>query len=254
MQTNIDKKFSYDSIITSTDSLPSLRKLAEEKVTQTESQKPGNNLYAKFFHELQVHQIEMEMQNEELRRFQTEGKLAQDLLMESEKKYRKLVDNANEGIVVAQDGILKFVNRKMEEMTGYSQQKLITKPFSELIHPDDREMVVTNYNKRINGEQVSPRYNFRLLSVEGLARWIEIGAVLIEWQGRPATLNFLTDITKRKLAEQSLFQKLDELERFNNLAINRELKMIELKEEINELLRKSGEIPKYKIVGTKENE
>jgi two-component system, cell cycle sensor histidine kinase and response regulator CckA len=113
-----------------------------------------------------------------------------------------LVENANEVIVVAQDGMLKFVNRITSELFGYSEQELTSRPFPEFIHPDDRGMVVERHLRRLKGDVSQPRYAFRLVTRDGSIKWVEIGAVLIDWEGRPATLNFLNDITERKLAEE----------------------------------------------------
>jgi len=57
------------------------------------------------------------------------------------------------------------------------------------------------------------------------------------------------DITERKQAEEELQNKINELQRFHSVTIGRELTMIELKKEVNALLRESGEEEKYKIVG-----
>jgi PAS domain S-box-containing protein len=89
-------------------------------------------------------------------------------------------------------------------MMGYSEQELISKPFPKFIHPDDRAMVVENYQKRMRGEPVSDRYAFRFQAKDGRAVWVEISAVIIDWEGRPASLNFLTDITERKKAEEAM--------------------------------------------------
>ena len=62
------------------------------------------------------------------------------------------------------------------------------------------------------------------------------------------------DITDQKAAEEEIKKKADELEKFNKLAVGRELKMIELKKEINALLEKSGKKPGYKIVGEPQGE
>jgi len=73
-------------------------------------------------------------------------------LRESEAKYRLLVENAGEGILVAQDGILRLANPKLQEMVGYSEQELTAKPFTAFLHPDDRDMVVRYHQKRQRGE------------------------------------------------------------------------------------------------------
>ncbi|MHB8054751.1 MAG: PAS domain S-box protein [Candidatus Aminicenantales bacterium] len=127
-------------------------------------------------------------------------------------RYGMLVENANEAILVAQDGLNKFVNRTAIEMIGYSEAELLSRPFLEFIHQDDREKVADSYRKRLAGDTIQPRYAFRLLARDGGVKWVEIGAVLIDWEGRPATLNFLTDITDRHKGEESIQASLREKE------------------------------------------
>jgi PAS domain S-box-containing protein len=142
----------------------------------------------------------------------TERKRAEEALLESEKKYSLLINNANESILVAQDGLVKFVNPATLGLLGmHSQQELIDKPFPQFIHPDDRSIVVENYRRRIANEAAPPRYAFRAVTLEGIVKWVEINATLIEWQGRPATLNFLTDITERKRTEEALLESEERL-------------------------------------------
>ena len=128
----------------------------------------------------------------------------EDLLRKSEEKYRHLIEHSDEVIVVAQEGMLKLVNPKTVELTGYSEQELLSMPFSACIHPDDRAMVMERYQKRIKGDVAPSRYAFRLSTKEGSIRWVELSVVVIDWEGCPATLNFLTDITERKRAEDAL--------------------------------------------------
>ncbi len=133
----------------------------------------------------------------------------------SEDRYRQVVENANEAILVAQDGMLRFVNRMACEITGYSEAELLGRPFLDFIHRDDRSMVTDLHQRRLRGETLPTRYPFRLVVRDGDTRWVEIGVVLIEWEGRAATLNLLTDITERKRAEEKLGLTLADLERSN---------------------------------------
>jgi PAS domain S-box-containing protein len=132
------------------------------------------------------------------------SKRADDALRKSEEKYRHLIEHANEAIVVAQDGMLKLVNHKTIEFTGYSEQELLSMQFSAFIHADDRAMVVERYQKQMKGEEAPSRYAFRLSSKDVSTRWVELSVVVIDWDERPATLNFLTDITERKRADEAL--------------------------------------------------
>jgi PAS domain S-box-containing protein len=131
----------------------------------------------------------------------TERKRAEEALRQSEHQYRLLIDNANESIVVAQDGLLKFVNPMTLDLFGRdSEQELIDRPYLEFIHPDDRHIVVENHRRRSKNEAVQPRYDFRVVTRDGIVKWVEMKVALIEWQGKPATLNFLSDVTERKKA------------------------------------------------------
>jgi PAS domain S-box-containing protein len=131
-------------------------------------------------------------------------KKAEDALVESEKKYRLVVDNANEGIVITQDGLLKFVNPQISEFTGLADQALQEGSFLNYIHPDDREMVIGHHRKRLAGEEAARPYSFRMIDKDGDLRWIRNNGVIVEWEGRPATLNFLLDYTARKKAADDL--------------------------------------------------
>ena len=97
----------------------------------------------------------------------TERKQAEEALHTSEARYRLLVENANEAILVVQDGILKFVNRMTVGIIGYSEQELTSRPFPEFIHPDDRDMVVERHLRRLKGNVSQPRYAFRLVTRDG---------------------------------------------------------------------------------------
>lgn len=78
----------------------------------------------------------------------------EDALRESEEKYRRLFENASEAIFVAQNGRLVFLNPMTAVMTGYSAEELMTRPFTEFIHPDDRGMIVDRHERRMKREEL----------------------------------------------------------------------------------------------------
>jgi PAS domain S-box-containing protein len=134
----------------------------------------------------------------------TERKRAEEAALESERKYRLAVDNANDAIFVVQDGVVKFPNPRVREITGYSEDYLATTPFADLVGPEDRDMVVERHKKRLNGEDVPNTYSFRIINKAGEQLWVEVNAVFITWEAKPAVLCFLRDITLQKKLEAQL--------------------------------------------------
>ncbi len=136
----------------------------------------------------------------------TDRKEAEGALRESEERYRLLVENANDAIFIIEDGIVKFPNLKTEEMTGYSEKELSEIPFIKIIHPDDREMVLERRRKSLLGEKFPSSYSFRMINKSGGELLVQINTVLITWEGKPATINFIRDITEQKRLEDQLRQ------------------------------------------------
>lgn len=140
----------------------------------------------------------------------TDYRLAEEALAESEMQYRSVVENASEGITVVQDGVLKYLNPRALEMIQLPPEKIINQPFITFIHPDDQELVLERYTRRIKGEDVPSDYEFRVFNGEGRIIWVWISAVQIFWKGQPASLNFLTDVSERKHTEERLKASLEE--------------------------------------------
>jgi len=132
-------------------------------------------------------------------------------LRQSEKKYRQLVDNATVGIVVTQDGRLKFFNPKVKQTLGREDETLSTEPFLNFIHPDDRETVMAHHIRRLKGEEISEPYIMKILDSENKPRWIENKGVMITWNGAPAALNFLNDVTEQVKIEKQIRQLSQQL-------------------------------------------
>ncbi len=136
----------------------------------------------------------------------TQRKLAEEAVRESEEKYRLLVDNANDGIFIAQDGNIKFPNPKTREVLGYSEEELSQVQYLDLIHPEDRALVDARQQRQRQGEEVPTTYTLRIVDKRGEELWAQINAVPITWEGRSATLNFVRDITPQKKLEAQLLQ------------------------------------------------
>jgi two-component system cell cycle sensor histidine kinase/response regulator CckA len=94
------------------------------------------------------------------------------------------------------------VNRGIE-WAGYTPEEYMSIPVMETVHPEDREAVEHRYIEKINGRTNPTRHTYRGLSKSGQIHWIEVSSVLIDWEGRPATLNLIMDITERKRVEEA---------------------------------------------------
>lgn len=161
--------------------------------------------------------IQLEETNRDLEKEVAERKKISAALKESEEKYRLLVENAIDTIFIVQDGYIKFHNKRTEELMGYSAGEMATIPFRDHLHPDDRDMVMNRYLRRLKGEDPLSMYSFRVLKKTGEILWGQINAVKINWEGKPAVLCFVRDITEEKKLEEHL-QQAQKLESIGLLA------------------------------------
>jgi len=112
-------------------------------------------------------------------------------------RYQILFEEAKEAIVVAQDGKLVLVNPAFIKISGYDYDEIYKMPFIEFIHPDDRELVYQRYQQRLKGKEVVSGYRFRVVGKNKSINWLEIHAQRIIYNNKPATLNFILDITDK---------------------------------------------------------
>jgi PAS domain S-box-containing protein len=172
-------------------------------------------------------------------------------LKESEQKFKSLADNAMVIIsIISMEGKTRYlyVNKEWEKVTGYSSADLETVTPIGMAHPDLRDSILKNARNRMENKPAPNRYDTRIIAKNGDIVELDFSAVPIIYDNQPAILSAAIDITDRKRTEQELKERMDELERFHQLTVDRELNMIELKKEVNALLAKSGDKPKYRIV------
>ncbi|MCX6834750.1 MAG: PAS domain S-box protein, partial [candidate division Zixibacteria bacterium] len=143
----------------------------------------------------------------------TARKRAEEALHTAEEQYRLLFEGASEGILVAQDGMIVLSNPAWTAISGYSPEEFTLRPFVDFIHPEDREFVADRYRRRISGESTPTNYDFRILTRNGGVRTVRINSSMIVWNDRPATLNFLDDVTARRQSE-------DEIRKFKTISDN----------------------------------
>ncbi|MFH1102043.1 MAG: PAS domain S-box protein [Methanobacteriota archaeon] len=179
----------------------------------------------------------------------TERKKAEEALQKSENRYRASIEltqllawttSGNGEIVEDIPTWRKFTGQSYEDVKGSGWVKAI--------HPEDLERTIRIWTKAVETKSTYET-EYRLRRFDGVYRTLLARGIPIlkeegeikEWVG------ICIDITNRKIAEEELKKKIDELERFENFTVDRELMMVELKKETNELCKKLGEKPRYDI-------
>lgn len=130
-------------------------------------------------------------------------KKAEEALRASEEKLKLILENAGDAIyVISFDGEVKYINAAASRISGYAYEELMRRPFFEFLHPDDRPAVLQRRRDRLAGKEIDANYAFRIFHKSGAVLWVEVTVVVITWEGKPATLNFIRDVTDRKRAEE----------------------------------------------------
>ncbi|MCF8084323.1 MAG: PAS domain S-box protein [Deltaproteobacteria bacterium] len=117
-------------------------------------------------------------------------------LRQSQIKYETIVEHSTDGILVVQDGVVKFANKRVLEATGYTREAYIGTRIIEQVHPEDRAVIAQRAEPQHKGRELPSVYTIRALKKGGGFYWAEVSAVETLWEGRPATLNFVRDISE----------------------------------------------------------
>jgi len=134
----------------------------------------------------------------------TEQKQAEAALRESEAKFRSVAETSPVGILIHQGGRFRYVNAVLVAMTGYTREELLAMDFLELVHPEFRGLVGSRGLARLRGEEVPANYEFKVLTKAGEERWAELRATGFEFEGQPAVLATVFDITEQKRAGEQI--------------------------------------------------
>jgi PAS domain S-box-containing protein len=129
----------------------------------------------------------------------------EEALRESEENFKTLAENAIDGILIAMgEGATVYANKRTAEIMGYSVAELLKTSIKDLAHPDEFEKIMERYRERLEAKPVPSQYETILVRKDGKSVPIELAATKTAWQGQPADLVFLRDITDRKRAEEAL--------------------------------------------------
>jgi two-component system cell cycle sensor histidine kinase/response regulator CckA len=134
-----------------------------------------------------------------------------------EEKYRILVENATDAILILEDGLITFHNPQAVALFGCSGEELMKRPLTEFVHPEERDQIAKTLQHWLNGEGSPGILTMRSMTQTGEVSWVEVNAVSIVWEGGPAILCFVRDIsTEKRLGAQ--LQQAQKMEAIGTLA------------------------------------
>lgn len=133
----------------------------------------------------------------------------EDTLNEAETQFRTLVEENLVGVSIIQDNKFIYVNPRFAEIFGYTEKELLKRDVIDLVTTEDRSLVRENIHKRIKGEIKNSRYIVRGLKKENHIIDVEVFGSQMIYNGRPAVISTLLDITERKKAEKALKESED---------------------------------------------
>ena len=144
----------------------------------------------------------------------TRARQAARALAESEERFRTIVNNAAQGIVVSAEGLYRYVNPRLAQMLGFRQEELVGQPLGTGIHPEDRPLVAHRYRQRLAGESPPSVYTVRGLTRQGHLLWLQLHVMAITWEDNPASLTLVSDVTMLKQIEEDLRRERDRTRKY----------------------------------------
>jgi len=173
-------------------------------------------------------------------------------LRESEERFRHLAETMPDAVLVGQDGKNVYANPAAARLLrAAAPEALLGLDMFAFIDPARREAAGRQMQRVLAGEKLPP-FEDSLVRCDGSLVTVEISTCQFVWQGRPALQMIARDITARKQAEELLRKEHEKLTTLYNAMVGRELRFVDLKEEINRLCAELGREPKYPPVWRKE--
>ncbi len=145
----------------------------------------------------------------------TARKQAEAALGDSEKRYRTLTEGSLQGIGIAQDNAMAFVNRAFADLLGYTPEEMTGRPVTDFIMPAFLDLMAKRRAARLAGDNPPERYDFQARHRDGHAVWVDQLVQSTTWNGRPATQVTVLDISQRKAAEAAVLAAKEEAELAN---------------------------------------
>ena len=131
---------------------------------------------------------------------------AEEARRAAEGKYRGLVEQSLVGIYMIQDDRYVYANPTFANIMGFSAEELMAGKVLDFVFEEDRPLVAENIRKRLSGEIHSIRYGLRMVRKDGKTIHVEVHGARSEYEGQPAILGTILDVTERKKIEAQLLQ------------------------------------------------
>ncbi len=166
----------------------------------------------KVFFELHAHQIK---QNRVLIFFRdiTNQINAENALIQSEEKYKVLVNTSQDGVFIVQHGNIIFANPAFAKMIGYRVQEITGYSFINLVIPGEREGILSLFLTQFNGKGLIKAYECKFLHKNGEHIIVQMNAGVIAYQGISSITGSIRDVTEIKKSEEALQTSEDNYKR-----------------------------------------
>jgi PAS domain S-box-containing protein len=135
-----------------------------------------------------------------------ERKQAEQLLHESEEKFRVMADTSHASISLYQDSHLVYANRAAEIIFGYSLDERRHMSLLEFVHPDFQKSARERMKVLLEGGSAGSENEYKIIRKDGQERWVLSSSSRLTFGGKPAVLASSLDITERKQAEEAVRQ------------------------------------------------
>jgi PAS domain S-box-containing protein len=150
-------------------------------------------------------------------------KKAQIALVQSEEKFRSLVEQSLVGVYIMQEEKFVYVNPGFAKIMGYSIDELRKTSFNQWIYEEDLEKIKENYLSRVNGEKPTDQYTFRAVRRDGALLYIEAIVSKIIYGNRPAVIGTIVDITDHVEEEKRIGKAVNDAQETERMQIGMEL-------------------------------
>ncbi|MCF8144189.1 MAG: PAS domain S-box protein [Deltaproteobacteria bacterium] len=151
-------------------------------------------------------------------------KFSENALIQSEEKYRNIVESSNDGICIIQNDIIRFSNKRLADMIGFAREEILETPFFDHVHPDELTSVVESYERFVSGEKEDQRFETVLFNPNGTPLDVELSISPTFHENQRAALIMVRDITglkqieKEKRELEKILQQTQRMEAIGTLA------------------------------------